>query len=113
MMKGKFKDILTKKKNRGDITLKMESSTDGSTNSEDEEMALITRRFKKMFKKGGKTNKKNMRKMFKPKPEAQIKKETPKIICFKCNKLGHLRANSPKLKNKIKKDKFKKAMVAT
>ena len=63
-MKGKSKDTLIYKKKRGDIALKLEYSTNDSTSFEDEKMALIIRRFKKMFKKSGKTYKKNMRKMF-------------------------------------------------
>ena len=86
MMKGKSKDTSVEKKKRGDIAFKIESGSENSTSSDDEEVALITRRFKKMFKKGGRTYQKNMKKIFKPSSDYQIKKETTKILCFECNK---------------------------
>ena len=46
MMKGKSKDTSVEKKKRGDIALKMESSSENSTSSDNEEVTLITRRFK-------------------------------------------------------------------
>ena len=108
MMKGKFKETSIEKKKRGDISLKMELSSDNLTSSEDDEVALIIRRFKRMFKKGGKTYQKNIKKMFRPNSEYQTKKETTKTSYFKCNKLAHFKANCPKLKKKMKRRKKKR-----
>ena len=65
MMKGKSKDTSAEKKKRGDITFKIESGSENSSSSDDEEVAQITRRIKKMFKKGRRTYQKNMKRIFK------------------------------------------------
>ncbi|KAH9668541.1 hypothetical protein KPL70_021452 [Citrus sinensis] len=87
-----------KKKN---IALKASKhESDGESEPDDEELAMLARRFRKFFKKTGEW--KNFRN-FKNHRE---KKEA--ITCYECKKPGHIRSDCP-LINKLKK----KAMVAT
>ncbi|GAV91750.1 zf-CCHC domain-containing protein/UBN2 domain-containing protein [Cephalotus follicularis] len=80
------------------------STVDSSEEESDDEMALITRIFKKFLAKkkfGGKNVKKSTP------SKSETKKE--EIICFECNKPGHYKSECPRLK----KDKKKRAMLAT
>ncbi|KAH9734859.1 Integrase catalytic domain-containing protein [Citrus sinensis] len=74
--------------------------SDGESESDDEELAMLARRFKNFFKK---TSDRRKFRNFKNQKE---KKEV--IICYECKKPGHIRSECPLL-NKLKK----KAMVAT
>ncbi|KAH9725866.1 hypothetical protein KPL70_008032 [Citrus sinensis] len=74
--------------------------SDGESESDDEELAMLARRFRKFFKKtGGRRNFRNF-KNYREKNEA--------ITCYECKKPGHIRSECP-LINKLKK----KAIVAT
>ncbi|GAV56565.1 zf-CCHC domain-containing protein/UBN2 domain-containing protein [Cephalotus follicularis] len=79
------------------------------THEFDQEMALIMRRFKKFLaskkKFGGKVFKKNNTKKGEP-------SKIEEIICYECNKPGHYKSDSPRLKKK-EQVKKKKAMIAT
>ena len=87
-----------KKKN---ITLRASKpKSDEENDFEDEEMAMMARKFKKFFKKSGEWKK------FRKLKNQKEKKEV--IICYECKKSGHIRLECPLLK-KLKK----KAMVAT
>ncbi|GAV83913.1 LOW QUALITY PROTEIN: zf-CCHC domain-containing protein/DUF4219 domain-containing protein/UBN2 domain-containing protein, partial [Cephalotus follicularis] len=74
----------------------------------DDEMALITGRFKKYLAKK-KFGNKHFKKTLPPKSET--KKE--EIICFECNKPGHYKSECPRLKKAKDTIKKKKAMLAT
>ncbi|KAH9750717.1 Integrase catalytic domain-containing protein [Citrus sinensis] len=87
-----------KKKNIALKATKYES--DGESESDDEELAMLARRFRKFFKKTGDRRKYRNLKNQKEKKEV--------IICYECKKPGHIRSECP-LFNKLKK----KAMVAT
>ncbi|KAH9658635.1 Integrase catalytic domain-containing protein [Citrus sinensis] len=74
--------------------------SDGESEPNDEELAMLVRRFKKFFKKIGE------RRNFKNFKNHREKNEA--ITCCECKKPGHIRSECP-LINKLKK----KAMVAT
>ena len=112
----KSNEEIDESKKKREIALKTTSSHthEDMTNNEesDEEMALFTRRFNKMFKKGRFPQKYGRRNFGK---EEEIKKEP--IICFECKKPGHIKIDCPKLRKEKKSsrekfDKFKKAFAA-
>ncbi|OAY26419.2 hypothetical protein MANES_16G044501v8 [Manihot esculenta] len=73
----------------------------------EEELALVTRRIRKLLLQ----NKKFIpRKNFRKEKGESSKKEV--VICYECNKPGHYKVDCPKLKKPIKKFK-KKAFKAT
>ncbi|KAH9770422.1 hypothetical protein KPL71_012370 [Citrus sinensis] len=87
-----------KKKN---IALKASKhESDEESELDEEEMDMLARRFRKLFKKSSE------RRKFRDLKNQKEKKEL--IKCYKCKKLGHIRTECPLL-NKLKK----KAMVAT
>ncbi|GAV57702.1 zf-CCHC domain-containing protein/UBN2 domain-containing protein [Cephalotus follicularis] len=110
-MQKKDDDEEKEKKKKKVIALKsstFEDSDDDDDDDDNEDLALITRKLKKILankrKFGGKPNKK-----FHQKGDPSKREE---IICFECNKPGHYKSDCPRLKKKefLKK---KKAMVAT
>ncbi|MQM04389.1 hypothetical protein Taro_037185 [Colocasia esculenta] len=91
--------------------------TESSSESENDEMAMLTRQFKKFlkYKRRGKGNSKPFQKKdFANKFDSNKKSE---IVCYECKKQGHMTGECPELKKKLKKDRFTfkkaKAMVAT
>ncbi|KAH9698504.1 Integrase catalytic domain-containing protein [Citrus sinensis] len=74
--------------------------SDGESEPDDEELAMLARRFRKFFKKTGERRNFRNFKNYREKKEA--------ITCYECKKPGHIRSECP-LINKLKK----KAMVAT
>ncbi|KAH9802179.1 hypothetical protein KPL71_001272 [Citrus sinensis] len=83
------------------IALKVSKyESDGDSEPDDEELAILARRFRKFFKKTGE------RRKFRNFKNQREKKEV--ITCYECKKPGHIRSECP-LINKLKK----KAMVAT
>ncbi|KAH9670869.1 Integrase catalytic domain-containing protein [Citrus sinensis] len=74
--------------------------SDEESEPDDEELAMLARRFRKFFKKTGERRNFRNFKNYKEKKEA--------ITCYECKKPGHIRSECP-LINKLKK----KAMVAT
>ncbi|KAH9779205.1 hypothetical protein KPL71_007643 [Citrus sinensis] len=87
--------------NKKSIALKATKyESDGESEPDDEELAMLARRFRKFFKKTGDQRK------FRNLKNQKEKKEV--IIWYECKKPGHIRSECPLL-NKLKK----KAMVAT
>ncbi|KAH9763720.1 hypothetical protein KPL70_001259 [Citrus sinensis] len=83
------------------IALKVSKyESDGDSEPDDEELAILARRFRKFFKKTGE------RRKFRNFKNQREKKEV--ITCYECKKPGHIRSECP-LINKLKN----KAMVAT
>ncbi|KAH9649048.1 Integrase catalytic domain-containing protein [Citrus sinensis] len=74
--------------------------SDGESEPDDEELAMLARRFRKFFKKTGE------RRNFRNFKNHREKKDA--ITCYECKKPGHIRSECP-LINKLKK----KAMVTT
>ncbi|KAH9697748.1 hypothetical protein KPL71_023737 [Citrus sinensis] len=74
--------------------------SDGESEPDDEELAMLARRFRKFFKKTG--ERRNFRNF------KNHRKKNEAITCYECKKPGHIRSECP-LINKLKK----KAMVAT
>ncbi|XP_058003997.1 uncharacterized protein LOC131180662 [Hevea brasiliensis] len=84
-----------------------EDSSDEDDEFDEEELALMMRRIRKMLFQ----NKKFIpNRNFKKDKGESSKRDPP--ICFECNKPGHIRTDSPKLKKPFKKFK-KKAIKAT
>ena len=89
------------KEKKKSIALKASKyESDGESEPDDEELAMLASRFRKVFKK---TRERRKFKNFKNQRE---KKEI--ITCYECKKPGHIRPECP-LINKLKR----KAMVAT
>ncbi|KAH9696893.1 hypothetical protein KPL71_023375 [Citrus sinensis] len=87
--------------NKKSIALKASKyERDWESEPDDEELAILARRFRKFFKKTGE------RRKFRNFKNQREKKEV--ITCYECKKPGHIRSECP-LINKLKK----KAMVAT
>ncbi|XP_057999323.1 uncharacterized protein LOC131178382 [Hevea brasiliensis] len=84
-----------------------ENSSDEDDEFDEEELALVTRRIRKMLFQ----NKKLILKRIFKKDKGESSKRDPPI-CFECNKPGHIRMDCPKLKKTFKKFK-KKALKAT
>ncbi|MQL75860.1 hypothetical protein Taro_008245 [Colocasia esculenta] len=90
---------------------------ESSSESENDEMAMLTRQFKKFLKykrRGTGNSKPFQKKEFSNKFETNKKSE---IVCYECKKQGYMRGECPELKKKLKKNKFTfkkaKAMLAT
>ncbi|MQM11648.1 hypothetical protein Taro_044557 [Colocasia esculenta] len=88
-----------------------------SSDSESDEMTMLTRQFKKFlkFKMSGSGNSKPFQKKdFLNKSDSYKKSD---VVCYECKKQGHMRGECPELKKKLKKEKFTfkkaKAMLAT
>ena len=81
-----------------------ESSTDDSDfDEDDEDLALVIRKAKKMMRI------KLYKKMGFRKPNFK-KDESSSTTCYECNKPGHIKKDCPILKEKFKKSKRKKAL---
>ena len=112
------KDLREEEENRKKKSLALKSiakvdeseSSSGEDENGDEDIALLTRNFKK-FLKFKKFNKGKFRKDGKKEDDRPWKHKKDQIICFECKKPGHKVADCPmkKSKNKFKK----KAMKAT
>jgi hypothetical protein len=101
-------DDVTQKKGKSKM-LKAESSEDSDTPSDestDDEIALMSRRFKQMLKKKGRSNRlfKRERKPFR----RSSKEEVKEIVCYECKKSGHMKADCPRLKRRSFPSKRKK-----
>ena len=77
------------KKDRG-IALKI--TEEDSSELDEEDVAMITRKFKKFFKKTKEGTRKKQPSKFKNTDREQF------IRCFKCGKLDHIVKNCPQLK---------------
>ncbi|KAG8662025.1 hypothetical protein MANES_01G056725v8 [Manihot esculenta] len=121
------KEITEKEKDKKDVVLKSEKLTDGkkksialkidtsecfSLSSDEEEMTMLAKKFRRAFRKGGNKYKRFIKK-YGPKDDFQSHphKDPKEVICNKYNKPGHIRPNCPKSKKKKKEDKGKKAMA--
>lgn len=87
--------------------------TDSEDDMDDEELALMIRRFRKLNRKGRRFNSKkqsSQRQHTKSVDDDESKKD---IVCFECKKNGHIRPNYPLLKKKKgKAEKSRKALKA-
>ncbi|XP_057994452.1 uncharacterized protein LOC131174695 [Hevea brasiliensis] len=92
------------------VAFKVDSSDNSSISSDDEdEMAVLARKFKRAFKKGGSKYKKFLKK-YTPK-DKHFKDSKEEIVCYECHKPGHIKPKCPLLKKKKgKEDRSKKAM---
>ena len=103
-----------KAKNKG---LALKVVKEASSSEEDEEMALLVRKFRKFLKKGAKpygkySRDKEVKKSFTPPHERSGHvKSNRKVQCFKCKKFGHFASDCPS--GDSKRDKKGKAMAAT
>ena len=103
-------------KKKKSIAFKSSTQENESSDEEyiDEEFAMMARKFKKFFRKGGRGFKRqdNTNEFFKRNSREEPSKKEP-IICYECKKPGHIKVDCPKLK-RYNKDKMKgkKAMVA-
>ena len=96
--------VFDKEDKKKNIALKTSHERDEESESDgDNEMAMITRKFKRFLKKDRNFTRRT------PK-ELEAKKEP--IICFKCKKPGHVKADCPLMKKGYKRTK-KRAMKAT
>ncbi|MQM05546.1 hypothetical protein Taro_038363 [Colocasia esculenta] len=99
--------------------IQQESDDNGASNdSENDEMAMLTRQFKKFlkFKRKGSGNLKSFQKKDSS-SKFDSNRKSNMIVCYECKKPGHMREECPELKKKLKEDKFTfkkaKAMLAT
>ena len=83
-----------------------ESDEDEENDDKDEEVAMITRRIQRFLKKNRTPPRKSFKKFSK---KDSGKNDT--LICYKCNKPGHIKPDCPLLKKD--RNKGKKAMKAT
>ncbi|KAG2669674.1 hypothetical protein I3760_14G043100 [Carya illinoinensis] len=83
-----------------------ESDEDEENEDKDEEVAMITRRIQRFLKKNRTPPRKSFKKFSK---KDSGKNDT--LICYKCNKPGHIKPDCPLLKKD--QNKGKKAMKAT
>ena len=100
---------MSKKKRKKSIALKaLQNDNDNksfeNSSDEDDNVAMLTRNFKKFLRSQN----------FHKKYEEDGKKKTKEVTCYECKKLGHIRSECSKLKSKNKgaKDR-KKAFKAT
>ncbi|KAH9724758.1 hypothetical protein KPL70_007612 [Citrus sinensis] len=99
-----YEEVLAAERGNGEkkknIALKAsKQESDQESELDEEEMDMLAKRFRKLFKKSGE------RRKFRDLKNRKEKKEL--IKCYECKKLGHIRTECPLL-NKLKK----KAMVA-
>ena len=96
----KITQVVEEEKTKNDKSIALKASRDTSdsdSNEDNEEFAMISRRIRNLIMK--------KRRGFK-KQDSSNKNE---VICYGCNKPGHIKSECPKLKKTFKKDKkFKK-----
>ena len=106
MMKRNNEDESKKQKN---VAFKIEDNDKDSQDSEDDDFALLARKFKRFMKKG----RFNQRRSFRKEKDQKDANSSSEIRCFECKKLGHMRNECPQLKKKdLKEKKVKKKALA-
>ncbi|GAV59495.1 LOW QUALITY PROTEIN: zf-CCHC domain-containing protein/UBN2 domain-containing protein, partial [Cephalotus follicularis] len=88
----------------------LKASKDEESDEDKDEMTLLTKRIRRILLDKKNFSKKQLKKFQSKGDLSKSDKEEKEVICYECNKPGHIRPDCPKLKKK--KDK-KKAMIAT
>lgn len=92
------------------MTLTLQISEDDMDN---EELALVIRRFRKLNKNGRRFNWKKQSSQKSQNKSAEDDEFNKDVICFECKNKGHIRPNCPLLKkNRGKVEKYRKALKA-
>ncbi len=105
-------EIKMKKKENSELkmkslALKVKEEEDSiSSGNEDDDIALLTKRFNKFIKK-----RRFSKNKFRGENKKNFKDTNPEIKCFECKKPGHIKADCPLLK-KPRKFRKKKALAA-
>src|SRR5262249_48227639 len=108
-MTRKNKEEPKKKKELALITTSSPSTSESDkTEGEDNEIALLSRQFKKFLskKKHGGRFKKFFRRPL-AKGESSKRDKEDNVICYKCRKLGHMQGDCPEASRRFKTDKKK------
>lgn len=75
---------------------------------------MLARKLRRAFKKGGNKYKKFVKKYAPKDTSHSYKKSNEVVVCYGCNKSGHIKPNCPKIKKKKSRmDKGKKVMATT
>ncbi|XP_074590609.1 uncharacterized protein LOC141846459 [Curcuma longa] len=101
-----------KRKKRESSSSSSESSSDGDDESSSSEIANFVRR---MMRRSRKYNKNDVKKIFadkKGKSSTKVRGKTD-MVCFECNRKGHIRSECPDLAKEEDKQRRKKALKAT
>ncbi|XP_038984472.1 uncharacterized protein LOC120111489 [Phoenix dactylifera] len=102
-------DSATCSKGKVIVLKSQEEYTSNDEEDEDEEITLLTRKFRRIFiKKYGNKNS-NKRYNYHSQKGDQNMQE---IVCYGCNKAGHIKSECPYAKKKKEEKKKKKAMLA-
>ena len=95
------------------LKVESESSSDeASDETTDDEVALMSRKFKQMLKKKGRSNR--LFRKGRRSSRRSNKEDSKEIICYECKKPGHMKADCPKLKKRsFPNRRKKKNLLAT
>lgn len=96
-----------KKKNIAFKSSKKEEEDDSNDEGDDEDLAFITRKLKRMFRRN-QGFKRNSKREYKGQSSKQEKKKD-QIICYECKRPGHIKMDCPSFKYQEKKSKAMKA----
>ncbi|GAV66688.1 hypothetical protein CFOL_v3_10198 [Cephalotus follicularis] len=91
-------------------TIALKASKDEESDEDKDEMALLTKRIRRILLDKKNFSKKQLKKFQLKGDSSKNDKEEKEVICYECNKPSHIRPDCPKLKKK--KDK-NKAMIMT
>ncbi|GAV67620.1 UBN2 domain-containing protein [Cephalotus follicularis] len=100
--------VKKKKEKRKTIALKARKESD---DKDQDELAMITRKFKRFLSKNKQYEKKPSRKT--PKTKEEETKKLEEVTCYESNKTEHYKSDHPRLKKGKEYLKKKRAMIAT